>query len=197
MGPQFLTGSSLITIRPSSSTDVTIPPNIGLNTTLRGIGINLTRDTSGNRFYPNNGTFFDFSSKFFSQFLGSKESSAIRPRTKVRVSMRRDVPTLRCSGPHAQVRKKTKPASVPSHLPGPRGTQLMPARLLKVQQTEQALTESSQPRPHRAAVSSRSPYVELEFFETKAGHRLVESILGQRQSRGSSPPSDSASLELG
>jgi hypothetical protein len=74
LGPQFISGSSMITLRPSEGSDVTIPPDLGLNTTLRAIGIQLTRDTSPNRFYPEAGTYLKFTSNFFSQGLGSKYS---------------------------------------------------------------------------------------------------------------------------
>ena len=73
LGPRFSTGHSLITLRPSNST-VTVPPDVGLHTTLTAIGVHLTRDTSANRFYPTGGTYFTFTSDFFSQALGSKYS---------------------------------------------------------------------------------------------------------------------------
>jgi hypothetical protein len=74
LGPQFLTGNSLISLRPNEGSDVQIPPDVGLKTTLRAIGIRLTRDTSPNRFYPTSGTNLKFISNFFSQALGSKYS---------------------------------------------------------------------------------------------------------------------------
>jgi hypothetical protein len=74
LGPRFSTGHSLLTIRPDSGSTVPIPPDVGLHTTLTALGIRLTRDTSKNRFYPTNGTFFTFTSDFFSQGLGSKYS---------------------------------------------------------------------------------------------------------------------------
>ncbi len=74
LGPQVSTGSSTITRRPSSGDTPPPPPGLGLHTTLTAIGATLTRDTSLNRFYPTNGTYFRFSSDFFSQTLGSKYS---------------------------------------------------------------------------------------------------------------------------
>ena len=74
LGPQFLTGNSLISLRPNEGSDVQPPPDVGLKTTLRAIGIRLTRDTSPNRFYPTSGTNLKFTSNFFSQALGSKYS---------------------------------------------------------------------------------------------------------------------------
>ena len=74
LGPRFSTGSSTITLRPTTSDTPEPPPDLGLNTTLTAIGVTLTRDTSLNRFYPTSGTFFTFKSDFFSQTLGSKYS---------------------------------------------------------------------------------------------------------------------------
>jgi Omp85 superfamily domain len=74
LGPRFITGRSFLTIRPNRDTNFPIPPNIGLNTNLTAVGAQLTRDTSRNRFYPTGGTYFAFTSDFFSQALGSKYS---------------------------------------------------------------------------------------------------------------------------
>jgi len=74
LGPRFSTGSSTITRSSDSGNTVTPPPDLGLNTTLTALGVTLTRDTSLNRFYPTNGTYFKFTSDFFSQSLGSKYS---------------------------------------------------------------------------------------------------------------------------
>jgi surface antigen Omp85-like protein len=73
-GPQFMTGHSFITVRPNNVSNFPIPPDLGIHTTLTAIGARLTRDTSPNRFYPTSGTYFDFTSDFFSQALGSKYS---------------------------------------------------------------------------------------------------------------------------
>jgi hypothetical protein len=72
LGPRFVTGNSLVTVRPNDATNFPIPPDIGLSTTLTAIGARLTRDTSPNRFYPTSGTYFTVTSDFFSQALGSK-----------------------------------------------------------------------------------------------------------------------------
>jgi hypothetical protein len=74
LGPRFLTGHSLITVRSDAESPVPIPPDTGLQTTLRAIGVELSRDTRPNRFYPTSGMFFDFISDFYSQELGSKFS---------------------------------------------------------------------------------------------------------------------------
>ena len=74
LGPRFITGRSFLTVRPNRDTNFPIPPNIGLSTNLTAIGAQLTRDTSLNRFYPTGGTYFAFTSDFFSQALGSKYS---------------------------------------------------------------------------------------------------------------------------
>src|SRR5271170_3959675 len=70
--PRFFTGHSIITLNPTNVTSVPIPPDLGFHTTLRSLGARLTRDTTVNRFYPTNGTFFTFTSDFVSQALGSK-----------------------------------------------------------------------------------------------------------------------------
>jgi hypothetical protein len=74
LGPRFMSGHSFITVNPNSDTNFPIPPEVGLHTTLRAIGARLTRDTRPNHFYPIGGTFFTFTSDFFSQSLGSKYS---------------------------------------------------------------------------------------------------------------------------
>jgi hypothetical protein len=73
-GPRFITGNSFITVRPNHVNNLPIPPEVGLQTNLRAIGARLTRDTRPNHFYPIGGTFFTFTSDFFSQTLGSKYS---------------------------------------------------------------------------------------------------------------------------
>ena len=72
LGPRFLWGSSLITLRPNSLGAVPLPPDLGLDTNLTAVGFRLNRDTRPNRFYPTAGTFLDFTADFFSQGLGSK-----------------------------------------------------------------------------------------------------------------------------
>jgi Omp85 superfamily domain len=74
VGPRFIVGDSLITIRPSNTYNFPIPPDLGLSTNLVAIGARATWDTSANRFYPLKGSFFTFTSDFFSQDLGSKYS---------------------------------------------------------------------------------------------------------------------------
>jgi hypothetical protein len=72
VGPRFIAGDSTITIRPNNTVNFPIPPNPGLRTNLVAIGARATWDTSKNRFYPLQGSFFTFTSDFFSQDLGSK-----------------------------------------------------------------------------------------------------------------------------
>jgi hypothetical protein len=74
IGPRFITGRSFVTVKPNNDTNFPIPPEVGLHTTLTSIGARLTRDTRPNHFYPVAGTFFTFTSDFFSQDLGSKYS---------------------------------------------------------------------------------------------------------------------------
>src|SRR5215472_11229028 len=74
LGPRFLWGSSLITVRASNLGTVPLPPDLGLDTNLTAVGFRLNRDTRPNRFYPTAGTLLDFTADFFSQGLGSKYS---------------------------------------------------------------------------------------------------------------------------
>jgi surface antigen Omp85-like protein len=74
LGPRFVWGSSLITLRPNNLEAIPLPPDLGLDANLTAVGFRLTRDTSPNRFYPTAGTFVDFTADFFSQGLGSKYS---------------------------------------------------------------------------------------------------------------------------
>jgi hypothetical protein len=74
VGPRFITGRSFVTVRPNSVSNFPIPPEAGLHTNLTSVGARLTRDTRPNHFYPIGGTFFTFTSDFFSQALGSKYS---------------------------------------------------------------------------------------------------------------------------
>jgi Omp85 superfamily domain len=73
-GPRFITGHSFVTVRPNSVRNFPIPPEVGLHSNLTAIGARLTRDTRPNHFYPVKGTFFTFTSDFFSQTLDSKYS---------------------------------------------------------------------------------------------------------------------------
>jgi hypothetical protein len=74
VGPRFVWGNSLITIRSDNAGSVSPPPDIGFRTTLTALGFRVIRDTRPNRFYPTGGTLIDFTSDFFSQGLGSKYS---------------------------------------------------------------------------------------------------------------------------
>ena len=72
IGPRFLTGDSVITVRPSTGETAVPPADLGLHTTLRALGVHVLRDTRPNHFYPITGTFTQFTSDFFAQALGSK-----------------------------------------------------------------------------------------------------------------------------
>jgi hypothetical protein len=74
VGPRFITGRSFVTLVPNSGSIVPIPPEVGLHSNLTSIGARVTRDTRPNHFYPLSGTFFTFTSDFFSQALDSKYS---------------------------------------------------------------------------------------------------------------------------
>lgn len=73
-GPRFLDGDSLLTLRPSSGRTPPIPPDVGIHTSLRAVGIHVVRDTRPNHFYPTAGTKLEFTADVFSQPLGSKYS---------------------------------------------------------------------------------------------------------------------------
>jgi outer membrane protein assembly factor BamA len=74
VGPRFMTGNSSITLRSENESDVVPPPDTGIQTRLTAVGFHANRDTRPNRFYPENGTLFDFTAMFFSDALGSKYS---------------------------------------------------------------------------------------------------------------------------
>ena len=74
LGPRFLWGNSLITLRPANLGTAPLPPDVGLHTALTAVGFRLQRDTRPNRFYPTTGSLLDLTSDFFSQGLGSKYS---------------------------------------------------------------------------------------------------------------------------
>ena len=76
LGVRFWTGSSDIVVRRTSDTksEPEPPPDVGLQTSLRALGVRLNRETTPNRFYPTSGTLLDFTSNFFSEALGSKYS---------------------------------------------------------------------------------------------------------------------------
>jgi hypothetical protein len=74
LGGRFITGTSFITLRPTSGETPPIPPNIGLQTSLRALGVTLVRDSRPNRFYPVKGSVIDFTGDFFADGLGSKYS---------------------------------------------------------------------------------------------------------------------------
>jgi hypothetical protein len=71
VGGRFFTGTSFITLKPTSGRIPPIPPNIGLHTNLRSLGIEVSRDSRPNRFYPLSGSVIDFAGDFFAQDLGS------------------------------------------------------------------------------------------------------------------------------
>src|SRR3977135_2866075 len=76
LGVRFSSGSSKIVLRSGSDVppEPEPPPDIGLHTTLRALGLRLNRDTRPNRFYPTTGTLLEFTSDFFSKGLGSRYS---------------------------------------------------------------------------------------------------------------------------
>ncbi len=73
-GLRFIDGSSFITLKPTSEKTPPIPPDVGLHTDLRALGMEIWRDTRPNRFYPVKGSLIDFTGDFFANNLGSKYS---------------------------------------------------------------------------------------------------------------------------
>jgi outer membrane protein assembly factor BamA len=74
VGGRFITGSSFITLKPASEKIPPIPPDVGLHTDLRALGMEVWRDSRPNRFYPLKGSVIDFTGDFFAHNLGSKYS---------------------------------------------------------------------------------------------------------------------------
>jgi hypothetical protein len=74
VGGRFITGNSLITVTPTTGKTPPPPPDTGLRTNLRALGVSLTRDSRPNRFYPVRGSLIDFTGDFFANTLGSKYS---------------------------------------------------------------------------------------------------------------------------
>ena len=75
VGARFWSGESTVTLRPTDNVEVPpVPPDLGLHTTLRALGVRVNRDTRPNRFYPTTGTLLNFTSDFFATALGSKYS---------------------------------------------------------------------------------------------------------------------------
>ncbi len=72
VGPRFITGNSILTLRAGDVDQLPIPPDLEFSTSLRSIGFRVLRDTRPNHFYPTTGTLTDFTSDFFAQGIGSK-----------------------------------------------------------------------------------------------------------------------------
>lgn len=74
VGARFVNGESFITLKPTSGETPPIPPDVGLQTNLRAMGVEVVRDSRPNRFYPVKGSLTDFTGDFFANSLGSKYS---------------------------------------------------------------------------------------------------------------------------
>ena len=74
VGGRFMAGSSFITLKPTSGEIPPIPPDVGVHTNLRALGMEVSRDSRPNRFYPLKGSVIDFTGDFFMKSLGSKYS---------------------------------------------------------------------------------------------------------------------------
>jgi outer membrane protein assembly factor BamA len=73
-GARFISGDSFITVKPASENAPPIPPDVGLKTNLRALGVEALRDSRPNRFYPLEGSYTNFTANFFAKNLGSKYS---------------------------------------------------------------------------------------------------------------------------
>ena len=74
IGARFVNGESYITLKPNDGSIPPIPPDVGLHTNPRALGVELNRDSRPNRFYPIKGSFIQFTGDFFGKDLGSKYS---------------------------------------------------------------------------------------------------------------------------
>jgi Omp85 superfamily domain len=74
LGPRFWSGNSFLTLRPNNGKIPPLPSDFGIHTTMRALGMRLTRDTRPNQFYPTAGEKIEFTSDFFMKSLGSKYS---------------------------------------------------------------------------------------------------------------------------
>lgn len=74
LGGAFTNGDSFITLNPTNGAIPPIPPGVGLHTNLRALGIEVTRDSRPNRFYPVKGSVIDFTGNFYATSLGRKYS---------------------------------------------------------------------------------------------------------------------------
>ncbi|HET9130944.1 MAG TPA: BamA/TamA family outer membrane protein [Terriglobia bacterium] len=74
VGGRFIDGNSFISIKPTSGNTPPIPPDVGLKTNLRAVGMEVLRDSRPNRFYPLKGSYANFTANFFAKNLGSKYS---------------------------------------------------------------------------------------------------------------------------
>jgi Omp85 superfamily domain len=75
VGPRLTTGSSFITVGKINDPNIPpIPPDVGLHTNLRALGVRTVRDTRPNHFFPTAGSKFEFTADFYAQALGSKQT---------------------------------------------------------------------------------------------------------------------------
>lgn len=69
IGPRMWFGTSRIEPRHFGEKHPDLPP-LGVNLSMRSLGFKMERDTTLNRFYPDSGSLFTFSSDFFARDLG-------------------------------------------------------------------------------------------------------------------------------
>ncbi|HSY37265.1 MAG TPA: BamA/TamA family outer membrane protein [Acidobacteriaceae bacterium] len=75
IGPRLTVGSSFITVGTINNPNIPpIPPDVGLHTNLRALGVRTVRDTRANHFFPTGGSKVEFTADFYAQALGSKQT---------------------------------------------------------------------------------------------------------------------------
>jgi hypothetical protein len=75
VGPRFLAGDSFLTVRPSGGEVPPPPPDLGIHTTLRALGLRIVRDTRSNHFYPLTGSKVEFTADFFAEASNPPQQS--------------------------------------------------------------------------------------------------------------------------
>jgi hypothetical protein len=74
VGPRFWSGNSFLTVAPNNGKIPPLPPDLGIHTTMRALGLRMTRDTRPNQFFATAGEKLEFTADYFMKSLGSKYS---------------------------------------------------------------------------------------------------------------------------
>lgn len=72
----FVNGSSFLTLKPNDGNIPPIPPDVGVHTNLRALGLGVERDSRPNRFYPLKRSLIQFTGDFFGKDLGKYSSQS-------------------------------------------------------------------------------------------------------------------------